>query len=251
MNVRGLLWKSSIGLIVAAGAIAWWIGSPPADSSMKSIGESSSPPSPEHGALSRNIPPPPATAQTSSTAPVQRTVGPAEQRLDVDALRSSLAGRPDAEAEVQRVVAFARFQDLLARYGEARASGSDKDKRALAQQILGELPAHVQRNEIVPVQAQAQALSASILADTYTDPATRDAAIQSMLQEWNAYAQQAVGPSPDQDPRHQDYLQQARQIVDDVKATVDDPEQRQALIGQRLQALRTQLYEGVSQAGAK
>ncbi|MCA3789322.1 MAG: phospholipase C accessory protein PlcR, partial [Burkholderia sp.] len=38
------------------------------------------------------------------------TPGPEERRLDVDALRRSLAGRPDADAEVKRIVAFARFR---------------------------------------------------------------------------------------------------------------------------------------------
>lgn len=189
------------------------------------------------------------TQQTASSGQTQAasTAGPAERRLDIAALRKSLAGRPDAEAEVQRILAFARFQDQVADYGANRKNMSDQDKRILAQQILGELPEHVARNEIVPVQAEA--LSAALLMDAEPDPATRDAAIQNMQQQWNSYAQQTVGPSPAQDPRFQTYSQQAKQIVDQVQATVRDPDQQQTIIGQRLQTLRTQIYDGGAPSG--
>ncbi|WP_408377277.1 phospholipase C accessory protein PlcR [Paraburkholderia megapolitana] len=189
------------------------------------------------------------TQQTASSGQTQTasTAGPAERRLDIVALRKSLAGRPDAEAEVQRILAFARFQDQVADYGANRKNMSDQDKRILAQQILGELPEHVARNEIVPVQAEA--LSAALLMDAEPDPATRDAAIQNMQQQWNSYAQQTVGPSPAQDPRFQTYSQQAKQIVDQVQATVRDPDQQQTIIGQRLQTLRTQIYDGGAPSG--
>ncbi|MCX4160913.1 MULTISPECIES: phospholipase C accessory protein PlcR [Paraburkholderia] len=192
-----------------------------------------------------------ATAIHPSASQVQTqgasTAGPAERRLDLAALRKSLAGRPDAEAEVQRILAFARFEDQVASYGENRKNMSDADKRILAQQILGELPEHVARNEIVPVQAEA--MSAALLMDAEPDAATRDAAIQNMQQQWNTYAQQTVGPSPAQDPRYQTYSQQARQIVDQVQTSVRDPDQQQTIISQRLQTLRTQIYDGAPSAG--
>lgn len=175
------------------------------------------------------------------------TAGPAERRIDIAALRKSLAGRRDAEAEVQRVLAFARFQDQFADYGKNRKSMSDQDRRILAQQILGELPVHVARKEIVPVQAEA--LSVALLSDAEPDPAARDAAIRNMQQQWGTYARQMVGPLPSQDPRFQAYSQQARQIVDQVQATVRDPQQQQTIVSQRLQTLRTQIYDGEAPAG--
>ncbi|MGS0897136.1 phospholipase C accessory protein PlcR [Burkholderia stagnalis] len=183
------------------------------------------------------------TFGSSAAAP-----GPEERRLDVDALRRSLASRPDADAEVQRIVAFARFRDEVAAYGERRNSLPQAERIALARRILDELPDHVARNEIVPVQAEA--LSAALLTDTEADPATRTAAIQSMRAQWDAYARQSVGPSPAQDPRYVDYERQSRDVVRQVQASIPDPDQQQTVIAQRLQALRVQLFDGASPTGA-
>nr|WP_207556781.1 phospholipase C accessory protein PlcR [Paraburkholderia acidicola] len=222
-----------MAVLLTGGAIAaaWWYGAPSSAAATQ----------PASTAASAQQTAPSGQAQASSTA------GPAERRLDIAALRKSLAGRPDAEAEVQRILAFARFQDQVADYGKNRKNMSDQDKRILAQQILGELPEHVARNEIVPVQAEA--MSAALLIDAEPDPATRDAAIQNMQQQWNSYAQQTVGPSPAQDPRFQTYSQQAKQIVDQVQSTVRDPDQQQTIISQRLQTLRTQIYDGGAPSG--
>ncbi|WP_175813246.1 phospholipase C accessory protein PlcR [Burkholderia contaminans] len=187
----------------------------------------------------------PGAADTFGTSVA--TPGPEERRLDVDALRRSLAPRPDADAEVKRIVAFARFRDEVAAYGDRRNSMPQPERAALARRILDELPDHVARNEIVPVQAEA--LSAALLTDTEADPATRGAAIRSMRAQWDAYAQQTVGPSPAQDPRYLSYEQQSRDVVRQVQASIPDPDQQQAVIAQRLQALRTQLFDGASSSG--
>ncbi|WP_088504406.1 phospholipase C accessory protein PlcR [Burkholderia ubonensis] len=189
-----------------------------------------------------------ARAAADTPAPTTVAPGPAERRLDLDALRRSLAGRPDADAELQRIVAFARFRDAIAAYGNGRDRLPPAERAALARRILDELPEHVARNEIVPVQAEA--LSVALLTDANADPATRGAAIQSMRQQWDAYARQTVGPSPAQDPRYQDYARQSRDIVLQVQASVPDPVQQQAVIAQRLQALRVQLFDGASPSGA-
>ncbi|QDQ83076.1 phospholipase C accessory protein PlcR [Paraburkholderia megapolitana] len=232
MQKSRLSW-SLLAVLLVSGTIAaaWWY----------STSSSAAATQPASAAVPTQQAAPSGQTQAASTA------GPAERRLDIAALRKSLAGRPDAEAEVQRILAFARFQDQVADYGANRKNMSDQDKRILAQQILGELPEHVARNEIVPVQAEA--LSAALLMDAEPDPATRDAAIQNMQQQWNSYAQQTVGPSPAQDPRFQTYSQQAKQIVDQVQATVRDPDQQQTIIGQRLQTLRTQIYDGGAPSG--
>ncbi|KAF1036464.1 MAG: hypothetical protein GAK33_04023 [Burkholderia lata] len=187
----------------------------------------------------------PGAADTFGTGAA--TPGPEERRLDVDALRRSLAARPDADAEVKRIVAFARFRDEVAAYGDRRNSMPQAERAALARRILDELPDHVARNEIVPVQAEA--LSAALLTDTEADPAARSAAIQSMRAQWDAYSQQTVGPSPAQDPRYLSYEQQSRDVVRQVQASIPDPDQQQAVIAQRLQALRVQLFDGASPSG--
>ncbi|WP_423395460.1 phospholipase C accessory protein PlcR [Burkholderia sp. LMG 21824] len=187
----------------------------------------------------------PGVAESFGTGAATR--GPEERRLDVDALRRSLAGRPDADTEVKRIVAFARFRDEVAAYGDRRNSMPQAERAALARRILDELPDHVARNEIVPVQAEA--LSAALLTDTEADPATRSAAIRSMRAQWDAYAQQTLGPSPAQDPRYLSYEQQSRDVVRQVQASIPDPDQQQAVIAQRLQALRVQLFDGASPSG--
>ncbi|VBY86681.1 phospholipase C accessory protein [Burkholderia pseudomallei] len=124
-----------------------------------------------------------------------------------------------------------------------------EERARLAREILAELPEHVARNEIVPVQAEA--LSAALLADATSDSRTRDAAIQSMRQQWDAYAERTVGPSPASDPRYLAYARQSRDIVAQVQASVPDPDQQQAVIAQRLQALRVQLFDQASRSDTR
>ncbi|KVC65968.1 phospholipase C accessory protein PlcR [Burkholderia ubonensis] len=236
MNKNRTFWRRACAVAAIAAAVAIWRYESPTQAAAASPATS--------GAAVN-------TAQAASTdTPALTTVapGPAERRLDLDALRRSLAGRPDADAELQRIVAFARFRDEIAAYGNGRDRLPPAERAALARRILDELPEHVARNEIVPVQAEA--LSVALLTDANADPATRGAAIQSMRQQWDAYARQTVGPSPAQDPRFQDYARQSRDIVRQVQASVPDPVQQQAVIAQRLQALRVELFDGASSSGA-
>ncbi|KVM83054.1 phospholipase C accessory protein PlcR [Burkholderia stagnalis] len=233
MNKNSRLWRR-IGIVAAIVAVvaAWRYASPLQASAAQS------------GAAA-------ATAANALNGPAdgsaQAAPGPEERRLDLDALRRSLAARPDADAELQRIVAFARFRDTVAAYGNGRNSLPDAERAALARRILDELPEHVARHEIVPVQAEA--LGAALLTDVHADAATRGAAIRSMREQWDAYARQTVGPSPAQDPRYLAYAQQSREIVRQAQASVPDPALQQAVIAQRLQALRVELFDGAAPAG--
>nr|WP_088501265.1 phospholipase C accessory protein PlcR [Burkholderia ubonensis] len=234
VNKHRTFWRRAGAVAAIAAAVAIWRYESPTQAAA----------SPANSGAVANA----ARAATDTPAPTTVAPGPAERRLDLDALRRSLAGRPDADAELQRIVAFARFRDEITAYGNGRDRLPSAERAALARRILDELPEHVARNEIVPVQAEA--LSAALLTDANADPATRGAAIQSMRQQWDAYARQTVGPSPAQDPRYQDYARQSRDIVLQVQASVPDPVQQQAVIAQRLQALRVQLFDGASPSGA-
>ncbi|KVR32538.1 phospholipase C accessory protein PlcR [Burkholderia ubonensis] len=235
MNKHRTFWRRAGAVAAIAAAVAIWRYESPTQAAA----------SPATSGAAANA----ARAAADTPAPTTNAIapGPAERRLDLDALRRSLAGRPDADAELQRIVAFARFRDEIAAYGNGRDRLPSAERATLARRILDELPEHVARNEIVPVQAEA--LSVALLTDANADPATRGAAIQSMRQQWDAYARQTVGPSPAQDPRYQDYARQSRDIVLQVQASVPDPGQQQAVIAQRLQALRVQLFDGASPSG--
>ncbi|AOK63189.1 phospholipase C accessory protein PlcR [Burkholderia ubonensis] len=235
MNKNRTFWRRAGAVAAIAAAVAIWRYESPTQAAA----------SPATSGAAANA----ARAASADTpAPTPTAPGPAERRLDLDALRRSLAGRPDADAELQRIVAFARFRDEITAYGNGRDRLPSAERAALARRILDALPEHVARNEIVPVQAEA--LSVALLTDANADPATRGAAIQSMRQQWDAYARQTVGPSPARDPRYQDYARQSRDIVLQVQASVPDPVQQQAVIAQRLQALRVQLFDGASSSGA-
>ncbi|KVD89324.1 phospholipase C accessory protein PlcR [Burkholderia stagnalis] len=233
MNKNSRFWRR-IGIVAAIVAVvaAWRYASP----LQASAAQSGAP-----AATAANAPNGPADG------PAQAMPGPEERRLDLDALRRSLAARPDADAELQRIVAFARFRDTVAAYGNGRNSLPDAERAALARRILDELPEHVARHEIVPVQAEA--IGAALLTDVHADAATRGAAIRSMREQWDAYARQTVGPSPAQDPRYLAYAQQSRDIVRQAQASVPDPALQQAVIAQRLKALRVELFDGAAPAG--
>ncbi len=189
------------------------------------------------------LPSPDASTNTPALEP-----GPAERALDLAALRKALAGRSDAQAELQRIVAFARFRDRIAAYGSGRDSLHAAERTRLARQILAELPEHVARNEIVPVQAEA--MTATLLTDADPDPVTRGADLEVSRRQWDAYASQTVGPSPARDPRYLAYARESRAIFDQVQATIPDPQQQQIVIAQRLQALRVQLFDHASSSDA-
>ncbi|CAJ8612684.1 phospholipase C accessory protein [Burkholderia pseudomallei] len=235
MKKSKALWRTAWLLAMIGVAVAGWRYVSP---SQTAVAQSLKP-----GAASDERGGPPARARTDD-APAP--AGPAERRLDLVALRK---GRDDAQAQVQRIVAFARFRDRIAAYGEGRNSMPAEERARLAREILAELPEHVARNEIVPVQAEA--LSAALLADATSDSRTRDAAIQSMRQQWDAYAGRTVGPSPASDPRYLAYARQSRDIVAQVQASVPDPDQQQAVIAQRLQALRVQLFDQASRSDTR
>jgi phospholipase C accessory protein PlcR len=188
------------------------------------------------------IAPSSAPAQAKASPSDAPAMGPAERALDVAALRRALAERPDAQAQLQRIVAFARFRDLVTAYGTGKQSMNAAERARLARQIIAELPEHVARNEVLPVQAQA--MTAALLIDADPDPVTRSAELEASRRQWDAYARQAVGPSPAQDPRYLAYAQQSQAIFREVQSTVPDPRQRQAVIAQRLQALRVRLFDG-------
>jgi len=170
--------------------------------------------------------------------------GPAERALDIDALRKTLASRTDADAEIGRIVAFARFRDRVAAYGRDKARMSAAERAQLARQILADLPEHVARNEVLP--AQAEVMTAALLGDAEPDPAAREAQLQTAREQWDAYARRTLGPSPAQDPHYQAYARQSKAVIDEVRATVSYPQQQQIVIGQRLQALRVQLFDHAS-----
>jgi phospholipase C accessory protein PlcR len=183
------------------------------------------------------------SAQTSTQFP-STSPGPAERALDLAALRRSLDGRSDSQAETQRIVAFARFRDRMAAYAQDKDGMPAAERSQTAREILAALPEHVARNEILPVQAQA--LTAQLLADAEPDPVARDAQLDAAQRQWDAYSRRTVGPSPEQDPRFTTYALQSRDIVQQVQSSVPDPRQQQIEIAQRLQALRVRLFDHVS-----
>lgn len=187
---------------------------------------------------------PPGASTQASTHALMPAGGPAERALDPAALRRSLAGRSDAESEVQRIVAFARFRDRVAAYGENKDTLARADRTLLARQILADLPDHVARNELVPVQAEV--ITAALLTDAEPDPSARSAALNAMRRQWDAYARETVGASPARDPRYVAYARQSKDIVQQVQASVPDPQQQQVVIARRLQALRVQLFDRAS-----
>lgn len=182
---------------------------------------------------------------TATALPPAAAPGPQERALDLAALREALAGRPDARAEEHRIIGFARFRDLVTAYSNSRSQMPAAERTRLARRILAELPEHVARNEIVPVQAEA--MTAVLLDDAEPDPLARSADLAAAHKQWEAYSNQTVGPSPAQDPRYKAYAQRSRAMFEEVQATIPDTAQQQAVIAQRLKALRVELFdEGIA-----
>lgn len=181
----------------------------------------------------------PATAAASAAeqGAEGRNPGPAERGLDLPALRQSLSGQPGAEAKLVDILAFARFRDRI----QILAAMPAGDRARLALQLLEELPQHVYRGELPPIQAIP--LSSALLEYAEPDSLARSAKEKQSEQRWKQYAQKTVGPSPALDPRHKIYERESLRIYQEVTSTISDPQQQQAMLMGRLQALRVQLYD--------
>lgn len=179
-------------------------------------------------------------ARPAAVRPVPSSRGRAERSLDLSVLRKALASKPNGEAEFERIVAFARFRDSIDAYAQSRPYLSAEQKRAQAQQIIDQLQQHVDQKEILPIEAKE--INAFLVQDVELNPDLRAADIQAVKQQWDNYAQQTIGPSPALDPRHQVYEQEGAKIVLDAQG-IGDPDQQQAVMEQKLKALRGQLYD--------
>lgn len=235
MKKPGTLWRSALlcAIAIAVALAALWryerdLPADPGASSKRSLTHASQNPSPPD----------------TPTQKLAAESGPAERALDLVALRESLGTRADAQAEVGRIVAFARFRDRIAAYGRDRNQMSVSERARAARDMLAALPEHVARNEILPVQAEATA--AALLIDAEPDPVARNAQLQAAREQWDAYARRTVGPLPAQDAKALAYARQSRDIVQQIQSTVVDPQQQQMIIAQRLQALRIELFDHAS-----
>lgn len=235
MKRPGTLWRSALFCAIAVALAVLWryerdLLAGPNASAKPAVTSASPSPSPS------DIP--------TRTLAAEPEPGPAERALDLVALHQSLAARADAQSEVGRIVEFARFRDRIAAYGRDKARMSASERARAAREVLAALPEHVARNEILPVQAEATA--AALLIDAEPDPVARHAQLQAVREQWGAYARQTVGPSPAKDAKALAYARQSRDIVQQIQSTVVDPQQQQAIIAQRLQALRVQLFDRAS-----
>jgi hypothetical protein len=123
------------------------------------------------------LPPVPPSA-TPTTLPTPGVPG-ALTRDDIDELRRDLAGRPDAEAELQRIVAYRDFAAHWAHFVERRdAQASPAELRPMAEALDRQLDQRWRRHEVTAAEA---ALIKSALLDVLQPDADRRLA---ELQTW-------------------------------------------------------------------
>ena len=242
MQTTKAFWRRALLIAAALIALAVWRYEQPSEAAADVDASKSTSASASNSTAPASSPiPSPSSTKHFEARPSTAEAGPSERQIDLAGLRKALAGQPDAEAQVQRVIAFARFRDRVAAYGNGKGAMSATERARLARDILAELPEHVARNEIVPVQAQA--MTAALLIDAEPDPLARNARVAALQSQWDAYAKQTVGPSPAKDPRYERYARQSRAIFEEVQATIADPARQQLTIAHRLQALRVQLFD--------
>jgi hypothetical protein len=175
------LWVSHGGREVAGGAGAALAGSsvptPPIDA------QASTQPGPVAALESApsSVPAPPAAGGASASAKGTTTTAPAPllSTEELAEVRRALADHPDAEAEVQRVVAYLQFTRQWQRLLAARQAGADPQAlRTLAASLDAALPQHLLRRELSA--AEAGLVKGTLLEVLVPDSARRAAA----LGEW-------------------------------------------------------------------
>lgn len=185
-----------VGLAVLAivSFLAWWAlkpDHPTGSEAERSV--SSGPTASPFGAVRDGAAPPvsdapPAWMAAGSGAASGGTPTPAPSSLpdltaeEWAALKEVLKDQPNAEAEIRRLVEFARFQKGFERWQSLREEpGSAQARAEIASELLRLLPDHVRRQEVIG--GEALMLQAALLEDAEPDPARREVRRQELAKE--------------------------------------------------------------------
>jgi hypothetical protein len=116
---------------------------------------------------------------------MDRTGNRVIKSIDMAAVSKMLLNRPDKTAELKRMEELGRFLDKSRRYENNHDSMNVSEKKEIALEILSELPLHVLRNEILPMEAEA--LGKRLIPDAYSDTGTAQIQLERNSAYWNAY----------------------------------------------------------------
>lgn len=158
------------------------------------------------------------------------------------ALKEAVAQSPDPKAELQRVVAYLRFQRGFEQWQALQNQPDAAVRRQLGERLLEQVPERLRQGEVS--SGEALLLTTALLADLEPDEARRQARLEA-----TRAALQAAAPVADQAQqareaaRLSEYKRREAAIVADWQAR-PPAERSQAGLEQALEAARRAVYSG-------
>ncbi|WP_162018239.1 hypothetical protein [Acidovorax sp. 210-6] len=250
-------------IAVSIGALAWWVveragsaGEPVVASPQVAQGPTVSPQvaqgptvspfgSMPAGALPRDEAAP-AAASGAAAGDVAAGVQTAALTPEEEAvLRDAVKDHPNAAAEFERLRLYALLQKRVERWQALKDGPLTAERRALAQQIMNEVPGHLQRREMLA--GEALLLNMALLEDIEPDAARREQRVAQLRAQLMAQANTPDAETSLQqaaDIRKMEEFNRRKRLIDEQFFALPEAQRDMNAYTAQLDALRREVFDG-------
>lgn len=189
------------------------------------------------------LPAEPAAATASQPALAQPGIALSAEELA--ALKEAVKDQPNAAAEFERLKHYAMFQKRFERWQMLKQGPLTDERRGLAQQMLNEVPEHLQRREMMA--GEALMLNIALLEDVEPDQARREARIAQYKAYLEAQANQpdeAESIQRAEDERKLNEYNRRAKVVQDQYLRLPEAQRDPKAYADQLDAIRKEVYDG-------
>lgn len=240
-------------IAVSIGALAWWVveragsaGEPVVASPQVAQGPTVSPfGSMPAGALPRDEAAP-AAASGAAAGDVAAGVQTAALTPEEEAvLRDAVKDHPNAAAKFERLRLYALLQKRVERWQALKDGPLTAERRALAQQIMNEVPGHLQRREMLA--GEALLLNMALLEDIEPDAARREQRVAQLRAQLMAQANTPDAETSLQqaaDIRKMEEFNRRKRLIDEQFFALPEAQRDMNAYTAQLDALRREVFDG-------
>jgi len=228
-----------IGGLAVGGGVWWWQAHQDAEQAAEAAASAAS--AVHAGDPRRPVFATPVPAETASVPTVLADGRPSDfTPEDWAALKAAMSGQPNGQAEMDRVVAYLRFQRHFEQW-QALADSRDVAKRhQLAEGLLSQVPDRMSKGEVTA--GEALLLSTALLTDLQPDEKLREQRLADMRARLEAVAPQADAEQAAREADAQTEFKRRQSAI--VAAWQAKPEgsRDQAALERDLEAARRAVY---------
>jgi hypothetical protein len=229
-----------IGGLAVGGGVWWWQAHQDAEQAAE-VASSAAASSAQGSDPRRPVFATPVTADAASVPTVLPDGRPSDfTPEDWAALKAAMSGQPNAKAEMDRVVAYLRFQRNFEQW-QALADSRDVAKRhELAENLLGQVPDRMSKGEVTA--GEALLLSTALLTDLQPDENLRQQRLAQMRTKLEAVAPRTDAEQAARDAAaHNEFSDRQAAIMAAWQAKPESSRDRAAL-ERDLEAARLSVY---------